>query len=103
MNHDGRVKVKTISVHIRYYGVLPLYIGVKNEALDIPDGTTVAEIMQVLINRNSNIFNQIIGDSDISKSALRIFRNETLLTAVTFSDYAQDGDKFKIIPAVSGG
>lgn len=95
--------MNNISVHIHYYGVLSLYTRVKSEDLEIPDRTRVEEMLQILIKKNPGIYSQIIGDAEISRSALRIIRNEKLLAAIAFSDYVKNGDKFKLIPAVSGG
>ena len=95
--------MKNISVQIRYYNVLRLYIGVNSEDLEIPEETTVIEMLQMLVKKTPDVFSQVIGDAEINKSALRIFRNEKLLTESGFSDYVKNGDVFKLIPAISGG
>jgi len=83
-------------VRVLYFGVLTEAIRAREEALDVPEGTTVAAFLSILQTRSSN---QPTGESGIwLRMAVAVNREYAQADVVL-----RDGDEVALLPPVSGG
>jgi molybdopterin converting factor subunit 1 len=81
-----------MSVTVLYFGTLKDLFGLTQEALDVPDGTTVEALLSVLRARTSK-------QSDIWRSlAVAVNRDYAGVATVL-----REGDEVALLPPVSGG
>jgi molybdopterin converting factor subunit 1 len=91
-------------VKLLYFGVLKDIAGESDTATEVPDGSTVGELLEILRNRtsNSSTSNNRVG-SEMTEQVWR-----SLAVAVN-REYApagavlREGDEVALLPPVSGG
>jgi molybdopterin converting factor subunit 1 len=88
-----------VRVKVLYFGVLRELFGVSDEAVELPDGASVGELLGLLRGRTSN-------DSMGNDLNERLWRS--LAVAVnreyeSTSIVLRDGDEVALLPPVSGG
>ena len=81
-----------MSIHIRYFAALRETVGQGEETLDLPAGTTVAEVRALLLDRYPAL------TGVIERSAVAINRSYGTIQGVL-----HDGDELAFIPPLGGG
>jgi molybdopterin synthase sulfur carrier subunit len=81
-----------MSIHIRYFAALRETVGQGEETLDLPAGTTVAEVRTLLLDRYPAL------TGTLERSAVAINRSYG-----TIQEVLHDGDELAFIPPVGGG
>lgn len=79
-------------VRVLYFGILRERIGLREEAIEVADGTTVGEVTALLSRRH--------GDLSAGVASLRLAVN---LEYVEPHRVLANGDEVAVIPPVSGG
>ena len=82
--------IKAVRVHLRYFAGIREALGRRDEALDVPDGATVADVWERLVARHPALRDQ----------RYRPAVNQDYVDPATA---LRDGDEIVFIPPVSGG
>jgi MoaD family protein len=92
-----------IQVAIRYFNILSDYAGKKEEKIILPEGCTLRELVLMLVDQNQPAFGNIVLSEGEVSSFIRVFINDNMITAESFDQVMNDGDRVLLFPAVSGG
>jgi molybdopterin converting factor subunit 1 len=82
-------------VRVLYFGVLKERFGVAEEEIDAPEGTTVGDLLRILVERTSNL-----------KMETRIWQTVAVAVNREYGSHGvalSDGDEVALLPPVSGG
>lgn len=86
-------------VELLYFGVLRDMVGVPGEPVELPDGATVGELLEILRGRTSNPSRGSAVDEGLWRSlAVSVNREYSSLAEVL-----REGDEVALLPPVSGG
>ena len=88
--YAGRMRVRVL-----YFGVLKERFGVAEEEMDAPEGTTVGDLLRILVEGTSNVEMEIKMWQSV---AVAVNREYSSLRATL-----RDGDEVALLPPVSGG
>jgi molybdopterin converting factor subunit 1 len=86
-------------VEILYFGVLRDLVGVPGEPVELPDGATVGEMLEILRGRTSNPSRGSGVDEGLWRSLAAAVNREYASQAAVLCD----GDEVALLPPVSGG
>lgn len=88
--YSGRMRVKLLC-----FGVLRDLLRVATEEIEVPDGSTVADLLRILEQRTSN-----------SRMDAKVWQGLAVAVNREYSSAAvalRDGDEVALLPPVSGG
>ncbi len=91
------------TVHIRYFNLLATYAGVRQESLQLAEGTTISGLVAILAGRHPGAFCDMVLPRGQPSPHLRIFCNETPVNPENMESALVDGDTLLLFPAVAGG
>jgi molybdopterin converting factor small subunit len=93
-----------ITVSVRYHNMLRHRTGVEGEVVELPDGTDLSAVLEILAERHGQSLRQMLFAPDGSVSPhLVIFGNGQLLPQDQRLSPLSDGDELMLFPAISGG
>jgi len=88
-----------MKVIVRYFARYRSLVGKSEEELEVPDGITVRELIEILKERHPVLKNEVFAeDNDLAD--VNVSRNGRY---VRFDEVLRDGDVIAIFPPVSGG
>ncbi len=82
-------------VRVLYFGVLKERFGLAEEEMDAPEGTTVGNLLRILVERTSNV-----------KMERKMWQSIAVAVNREYGSHAvvlHDGDEVALLPPVSGG
>jgi molybdopterin synthase catalytic subunit len=86
-------------VEILYFGVLRDLVGVPGEPVELPDGATVGELLEILRGRTSNPSR----DSGVDEGLWRSLAAAVNREYSSLAEVLREGDEVALLPPVSGG
>ncbi|AFL95302.1 molybdopterin converting factor, subunit 1 [Thermococcus cleftensis] len=86
-------------VTVRYFARYRSLVGKGEEEIEIPEGTTVRELIEMLKERHPVLRNEVFAEED-DLADVNVSRNGRY---VRFDEVLRDGDIVAIFPPVSGG
>ncbi|AEK73359.1 molybdopterin converting factor, subunit 1 [Thermococcus sp. 4557] len=86
-------------VTVRYFARYRSLVGKGEEELEVPDGITVLELIELLKERHPVLRNEVFAEED-DLADVNVSRNGRY---VRFDEVLRDGDTVAIFPPVSGG
>jgi len=94
-----------MDVVVKYYAMLRERVGKKNEALSMPEKTSVRKLLDVLVERNGEEFAKYVYDKDKRlKSQLSFMLNGVNIKSLDGGDtILNQGDVLSLMPPVGGG
>jgi sulfur-carrier protein len=87
-------------VRVLYFGVLRDLTGASDDAVELPDGATVGELLRVLRGHTSNMAMATMGTEKRLWQSLAVAVNREYAAADVLLG---DGDEVALLPPVSGG
>ncbi|ASI99493.1 ubiquitin-like small modifier protein 1 [Thermococcus celer] len=88
-----------MKVRVRYFARFRSLAGVGEEELEVPEGTTVGELINILRERHPALKNEVFAEDD-DLADVNVSRNGRY---VGFDEVLEDGDVVALFPPVSGG
>lgn len=88
-----------MKIRVRYFARYRSLVGKSEEELEVPDGITVGELIEILKERHPALKNEVFAEED-DLADVNVSRNGRY---VKFDEALQDGDVVAIFPPVSGG
>lgn len=88
-----------MKVTVRYFARYRSLVGKGEEELEVPDGITVGELIEVLKERHPVLRNEVFAEDD-DLADVNVSRNGRY---VRFDEVLRDGDIVALFPPVSGG
>ncbi|WP_456367473.1 ubiquitin-like small modifier protein 1 [Thermococcus sp.] len=85
-------------IKVRYFARYRSLIGKGEEEIEVPEGTTVGELVELLKERYPVLKNEVFADDDLAD--VNVSRNGRY---VRFDEVLRDGDVVALFPPVSGG
>ena len=93
-----------ITVTVHYYNMLRRLTGLAREPLELPEGVDVVVALRSLADRHGPAFAELLfSPSGGLAPHLVIFVNDHLVVPGAPVPALADGDKVKLLPAISGG
>ena len=92
-----------ITVNVRLFNLLAVYAGHRNRTFEVPDGTTIAQLIVRMANDYTEPFKNIVLQDEKINPHLRVFLNSRLLNEAELDNRLVDGDSLMIFPAIAGG
>ncbi len=92
-----------IKVNVRYFNLLATYAGVRQESLELAEGTTIRQLVAFLAGRHAGSFSEMVLPKGRLSPHLRIFCNESPINPDAMESILADGDTLLLFPAVAGG
>jgi len=95
-----------MNVRVQYFAQVREIAGIKEETLDLPEGTTADELLQELCERHGKEFEEYILDRATGHPKLFLqfmLDTEPLSSLGGLQAKLKDGSSFAIIPPVGGG
>ncbi|WP_457750582.1 ubiquitin-like small modifier protein 1 [Thermococcus sp.] len=86
-------------ITVRYFARYRSLVGKSEEELEIPEGATVRELIEVLKERHPVLKDEVFAEED-DLADVNVSRNGRY---VRFDEVLQDGDVVALFPPVSGG
>ena len=86
-------------VTVRYFARYRSLVGKGEEELEVPDGITVLELIELLKERHPVLRNEVFAEDD-DLADVNVSRNGRY---VRFDEVLRDGDIVALFPPVSGG
>jgi sulfur-carrier protein len=93
----------TIGVTIQYHNILRRGVGLDEERVRLPLGSSVADAVNHLSTTHAALRSLLFTAEGEVVSHLVVFRNYKLVTHEQFGASLEDGDELKLFPAISGG
>jgi MoaD family protein len=94
----------TIAVSVRYYSVFRLKVGIEQETIALPEGTSLRTALEHLAERHGPPLRKMLFAPDGRVvSHLVVFRNRKLVPQDGRHLPLADGDEVMLFPAVAGG
>ncbi len=88
-----------VRITVRYFARYRSLVGKSEEELEIPEGATVRELIEVLKERHPVLKDEVFAEED-DLADVNVSRNGRY---VRFDEVLQDGDVVALFPPVSGG
>lgn len=88
-----------MKVTVRYFARYRSLVGRSEEELEIPDGITVGELIEILKEKHPVLEGEVFAEDD-DLADVNVSRNGRY---VRFDEVLHDGDIVAIFPPVSGG
>jgi len=88
-----------MKVRVRYFARYRSLVGKSEEELEVPEGITVRELIEILKERHPVLKNEVFAEED-DLADVNVSRNGRY---VRFDEVLRDGDVVAIFPPVSGG
>jgi len=88
-----------MKVTVRYFARYRSLVGKGEEELEIPNGITVGELIEVLKERHPALRDEVFAEDD-DLADVNVSRNGRY---VSFDEVLRDGDIVALFPPVSGG
>jgi len=88
-----------MKVTVCYFARYRSLVGKSEEELEVPDGITVRELIEILKERHPVLKNEVFAEDD-DLADVNVSRNGRY---VRFDEVLRDGDIVAIFPPVSGG
>ena len=88
-----------MKVTVRYFARYRSLVGKGEEELEVPDGITVGELIEILKERHPVLRNEVFAEDD-DLADVNVSRNGRY---VRFDEVLRDGDIVALFPPVSGG
>ncbi len=88
-----------MKVTVRYFARYRSLVGRSEEELEIPDGITVGELIEILKEKHPVLEGEVFAEDD-DLADVNVSRNGRY---VRFDEVLRDGDTVAIFPPVSGG
>ena len=92
-----------ITVHIRFYGYLADYAGVRTLDMGVAVHTTAAELLHAVSARFPGVFDQAPVNLQNRHGVVKVFRNSDMISIENESQMVEAGDELRFFPAISGG
>ena len=86
-------------IKLRYFARYRSLVGKVEEELEVPDGITVRELIDILRERHPVLKNEVFAEDD-DLADVNVSRNGRY---VRFDEMLEDGDVVALFPPVSGG
>ncbi len=86
-------------IKVRYFARYRSLVGKSEEELEVPEGITVGELIEVLKERHNVLRNEVFAEED-DLADVNVSRNGRY---VRFDEVLRDGDVVALFPPVSGG
>lgn len=86
-------------IKVRYFARYRSLVGKSEEELEVPDGITVRDLIEILKERYPVLKNEVFAEDD-DFADVNVSRNGRY---VRFDEVLKDGDVIAIFPPVSGG
>ncbi|MCD6373417.1 MAG: MoaD/ThiS family protein [Thermococcus sp.] len=86
-------------IKLRYFARYRSLVGKGEEELEVPDGITVRELIDILRERHPVLKNEVFAEDD-DLADVNVSRNGRY---VRFDEMLEDGDVVALFPPVSGG
>ncbi|ASJ05480.1 MULTISPECIES: ubiquitin-like small modifier protein 1 [Thermococcus] len=86
-------------IKVRYFARFRSIVGTGEEELEVPEGITVRELIELLKERHPVLKTEVFAEDD-DLADVNVSRNGRY---VGFDDVLQDGDVVALFPPVSGG
>ncbi len=88
-----------VKVTVRYFARYRSLVGKSEEELEVPEGTTVGGLIEILKERHPVLRNEVFAEED-DLADVNVSRNGRY---VRFNEMLAEGDVVAIFPPVSGG
>jgi molybdopterin synthase sulfur carrier subunit len=88
-----------MKVTVRYFARYRSLVGKGEEELEVPDGITVGELIEILKERHPVLKNEVFAEDD-DLADVNVSRNGRY---VRFDEVLRGGDVVALFPPVSGG
>ena len=88
-----------MKITVRYFARYRSLVGKSEEELEVPEGITVRELVEILKERHPILKNEVFAEED-DLADVNVSRNGRY---VRFDEVLRDGDIVAIFPPVSGG
>ena len=88
-----------MKVTVRYFARYRSLVGLSEEELDVPEGITVRELIEILKERHPVLKEEVFAEDD-DLADVNVSRNGRY---VRFDEVLRDGDVIALFPPVSGG
>jgi len=88
-----------MKVTVRYFARYRSLVGRSEEELEVPEGITIRELIEILKERHPVLKNEVFAEED-DLADVNVSRNGRY---VRFDEVLRDGDTVAIFPPVSGG
>ncbi|ASJ10632.1 molybdopterin synthase sulfur carrier subunit [Thermococcus sp. P6] len=87
-----------MKIRVRYFARFRSLTGTGEEELEVPDGTTVRELVERLKERHPALREEVFGEDDLAD--VNVSRNGRY---ASFDEVLKEGDVVALFPPVSGG
>ncbi|WP_297092961.1 ubiquitin-like small modifier protein 1 [Thermococcus sp.] len=86
-------------IKVRYFARFRSLVGIGEEELEVPEGTTVGELISLLKERHPVLREEVFAEDD-DLADVNISRNGSY---ASFDEVLEEGDVVALFPPVSGG
>ncbi|WP_258085075.1 ubiquitin-like small modifier protein 1 [Thermococcus thermotolerans] len=86
-------------IRVRYFARFRSLVGTGEEELEVPEGTTIGGLIEILKERHPVLKNEVFAEDD-DLADVNVSRNGSY---VGFDEVLEDGDVVALFPPVSGG
>ncbi|WP_394355163.1 ubiquitin-like small modifier protein 1 [Thermococcus sp.] len=88
-----------VKIVVRYFARYRSLVGRGEEELEVPEGTTVGELIEILRERYPVLRNEVFAEED-DLADVHVSKNGRY---VGFDNVLEEGDRVAVFPPVSGG
>ena len=93
-----------ITIAVRYHNLLRRTVGLAEETITLPEGTSLRDALMCLAQRHGDPLREMLFESEEDVSLhLVIFRNRRLMGPDQHDAPLSDGEQLMLFPAISGG
>jgi MoaD family protein len=95
-----------LKVRIRYFASLREITNLREEALEVSEGTTVLSLLNLLVNRHGSVFREYVFDSRTGNPRVYLqflLNGKSISIMKGLSTILENDCEFAIIPPVGGG